>query len=71
MQKRTFIRTLLDIFFDNSVTRTICSIVKFCNEQQYFSHNKLKFSKNLPIGKLESASLKNQFLFKVNKEISE
>ena len=65
MQKRTTIRTTLDIIFNNAVTRTIISFVNFCYEQCYFSQKKLKFLKNMPINKLESSSLENQFLFKV------
>ncbi len=67
MEKRTFIRTLLDILFDNVLVKTITSIVKFCNEQAYFNQNKLKFSKNMPIDNIEVTHGSNRFLFKVNK----
>ena len=67
MEKRTFIRTLLDIFFENVIVKTITSIVKFCNEQAYFNQNKLKFSKNMPIKDIKVNPFDSRFLFKVNK----
>ena len=54
MQNITFLRTMFDIFFDNAVVRTIRSLVNFCNEQRGFGMQKLKFSKKMPIKKVES-----------------
>ena len=49
MEKRTFIRTMLDFFLGNTFVKTIVSFVNFCYEQTYYSHKELKFFKNLPI----------------------
>ena len=56
MHRRTFLRTMLDIFFNNPFVKAIESCVKFCNEQQYYHREKLKFSENLPIKRIESLS---------------
>ncbi len=52
MKNRTIIRTTFDIFFNNSLIKSIKAIVNFCYEQQYFSQRKLKFSKNVPINNM-------------------
>ena len=67
MQNRTFIRTTLDIFFDNAIVKTIASLVNFCKEQRLYSRHELKFLKNMPINKTEIIPHENKFLFKVNK----
>ncbi len=67
MQKRTFIRTMLDIFFDNAIVKAISSFVNFCNEQRYFNHHELKFLKKMPINNIEQKQTLNRFLFTVNK----
>ena len=67
MQKRTIIRTVLDMLFNNAFVKTIASIVNFCNEQRYFYSNKLKFLKNMPLNKVELNRTSQEFLFKVNK----
>lgn len=67
MQKRTFIRTMLDIVFENAVVKTVASLVNFCKEQLYYNRQELKFLKNLPINKIEVTPVQNKFLFKVNK----
>ena len=67
MQKRTFIRTMLDIVFDNAMAKAVASLVNFCKEQQYYGIHELKFLKNLPINKTEITPIENRFLFKVNK----
>jgi len=68
MQKRTFIRTMMDIFFDNAIVKTIASFVNFCNEQRYYNHHELKFLKNMPINKLmKENDYKKDFLFTVPK----
>ncbi len=63
MQKRTFIRTMLDIFLDNAIARTIASLVNFCKEQRYYGSRKLKFFKNMPISKVEN-QISNRYVFK-------
>jgi len=65
MQKRTTIRTILDIIFNNAIVQTIVSIVNFCNDQCYFYQKKLKFLKKMPLNNIETSSLDSKFLFKV------
>ncbi len=57
----------MDVFFDNAITKSVASLVNFCNEQTYFCQPKLKFLKNMPINKVEITPPENRFLFKVNK----
>jgi len=64
MQKRTFIRTMLDLIFDNAFVKTIASLVNFCNEQSYYANHELKFLKNLPIYKEEQKQAENRYVFK-------
>lgn len=64
MQRRTFIRTMLDIFLKNPLFQAVMSIVKFCNEQRFFYHHELKFLKNLPINKITKEEYyQNRLLF--------
>ena len=63
MQKRTLIRTILDMLFDNTIAKTIVSVVNFCKEQQYYNSHKLKFLKNMPINKMNKEIYKKEFLF--------
>lgn len=63
MQKRTFIRTMLDIFFNNALVKTIVSVVNFCNEQRYYNNHELKFLKNMPINKIEQKQTLNRYVF--------
>ena len=67
MQKRTFIRTMLDIFFDNALVKSAAAFVNFCNEQRYYNRHELKFLKNMPINKVGNVPPENRFLFKVSK----
>jgi len=67
MQKRTFIRTMLDIIFDNAIAKTVASLVNFCKEQQYYNRHELKFFKNVPINKIEVQPVQKKFVFKVNR----
>ena len=68
MQKRTFIRTMLDIFFSNAIAKALVSFVNFCNEQRYYNHRELKFLKNMPIKKIvKEDSYKKDFIFTVPK----
>lgn len=61
MQKRTFIRTMMDIFFDNAMVKSIASVVNFCNEQRYYGSRELKFLKNMPIN--NTCIDNNKYLF--------
>ncbi len=66
MQKRTFIRTMLDIFFDNAMVKSIASIVNFCKEQRYYGSRELKFLKNMPIDNISHKN-PNRYLFRNGK----
>ena len=59
---------MLDIFFKNTLVKTIVSFVNFCNEQRYYSRHELKFLKNVPINNIEQKT-SNRFLFAANKVI--
>ena len=63
MKNRTFLRIMLDIFFNNNIVKTVVSLVNFCKEQQYFGYNKLKFNKNMPINNIEVDKYDSRFLF--------
>lgn len=68
MQKRTFIRTMLDIFFDNAIAKALASFVNFCNEQRYYNHRELKFLQNMPINRIDKKdNYKKDFIFTVPK----
>ena len=67
MQNRTFIRIMLDIFFNNALIKSIVSVVNFCKEQQYYNPHELKFFKNVPINRVDIQPVQNKFLFRVNK----
>jgi hypothetical protein len=45
---------MFDLLFNNAFIRTIKSVVNFCNEQCAFEAKKLKFSKKMPIKRVES-----------------
>ena len=59
---------MLDLFFDNAITKSIVSLVNFCNEQRYYNNGELKFLKNMPINKIRVQQTPDRFLFKVNKQ---
>lgn len=68
MQNRTFLRTMLDLFFDNAFIKAIQACVKFCNEQQYYHREKLKFLKNVPLDNIDKNPFyRDKFIFKVTK----
>ena len=52
MQKRTFIRIMLDIFLNNSLAKSIKYFVNFCYEKRFYGTHELKFLKNVPINKM-------------------
>ena len=64
MQTRTFLRTILDIFLDNAIVKSIASFVNFCNEQQYYNRKELKFLKKMPLNNIsESEYYKSKYIF--------
>ena len=69
MQGRTFIRTMFEILFNNSLCRTIASIVNFCNEQAYYNNKELKFLKKMPIKDIKNNYIHNKFIFDTTKAV--
>ncbi len=67
MQGRTFYRTMLDIFLNNVIVKSITSVVNFCKEQRYYSRKELKFFQNVPINNVKVDKYDNRFLFQVTK----
>ena len=67
MRERTFFRIMLDnLLVNNAICKAILSLVNFCNEQSYFSSRKLKFSKKMPLNKIEQDGVyKTKFIFKL------
>ena len=65
MQTRTFLRTILDIFLDNAIVKSIASFVNFCNEQRYYNQKELKFLKKMPLNNnvVKDQYYKNRFIF--------
>ena len=64
MQNRTFIRTMLDILFNNVIVKSITSFVNFCNEQRYYNYHELKFLKKMPINNIvKEDNYQSKFLF--------
>lgn len=65
MQKRTFLRIMLDnLFVNNAFCKAIISLVNFCNEQSYYNKKELKFLKKMPLNKIENQNSYNKFVFK-------
>lgn len=66
MQKRTFLRIMLDnLFINNAFCKAIMALVNFCNEQNYYNQKELKFLKKMPLNKLDNKnSYQNKFIFK-------
>ena len=55
---------MMDIFFNNTLVKSIVSLVNFCNEQRYYNRHELKFLKKMPINKLtQENNYKKDFLF--------
>ena len=64
MQTRTFLRKILDLFFDNAIIKTIVSFVNFCNEQRYYNQKELKFLNKIPLNNIPTANpYKNKYIF--------
>ena len=65
MQGRTFLRIMLDnLFINNAFSKAISKLINFCNEQQYINHKKLKFSKKIPLHKVEKNDIiNNKYIF--------
>ena len=64
MQKRTFLRTMLDILLENPVAKALSAFVKFCYEQRYYNYERLKFFENVPITKMvKENKYQNKFIF--------
>ena len=66
MQARTFFRVMIDnLLFNNVFFKTLSSLVKFCNEQQYFSQKTIVSQKTLPINKVpvENSVYRTHFIF--------
>ena len=66
MQGRTFIRTMMELIFNNALFRSVMSLVNFCNEQRYYNSKELKFLKKMPIKHVEASRNKN-YLFQMTK----
>ena len=59
---------MLDIFFNNAMTKTIVSFVNFCNEQRYYNRHELKFLKKMSIKNMANKKdYKKDFIFTVPK----
>ena len=64
MQRRTFFRVMLDIFFENAIAKSIMSLVNFCNETRYYNRKELKFLGKMPINNVAKEKYyKNKFVF--------
>ena len=56
-----------NLFVNNIICKTLMSLVNFCYEQSFFYKKELKFSKKMPLNKLEcDNSYKTKFIFKSN-----
>ena len=53
MQGRTFFRIMIDKFVNNAFCKALVAVVNFCNEQSYYSQDKLKFLKKMPISLIQ------------------
>ena len=64
MQGRTFFRIMIDKFVNNAFCKALVAVVNFCNEQSYYSQDKLKFLKKMPLHKQEQKNVyKNRYIF--------
>ena len=71
MQGRTFFRIMIDnLFINNAIGKTILALVKFCNEQSYYSKKELKFLQKMPLNRTEQIKKYDErFLFNSNPKI--
>ena len=63
MQNRTFLRTMLDIFLDNTLVKTVVSLFSFVKEQQYMYKRELTFLRKMPEKPMMTTNYDNRFLF--------
>ena len=65
MQKRTFIRIMIDnLFVNNAFCKAVIALVNFCNEQSYYGKRELKFLKKMPLNKIrQENNYKTKFIF--------
>lgn len=58
MQWRTFFRIMVDnLFVNNPIAKSIGVLVNFCNNSTLYNKNELKFSKKMPLNKIERKSV--------------
>ena len=71
MQKRTFIRIMIEnLFINNAISKTIAALIKFCNEQSYYGKKELKFLQKMPLNRTEQVKKYDErFLFNSNPKI--
>lgn len=71
MQKRTFIRIMIEnLFINNAISKTIAALIKFCNEQSYYGKKELKFLQKMPLNKKNQKNkYDNRFVFNTNPKI--
>lgn len=67
MSGRTFFRILIEnLFINNALCKAIFLLVKFCKEQSLFYKKRLKFSKKMPLNKIDDSAYQSKFIFNVN-----
>ena len=65
MRGRTFFRIMIDnLFINNTLCKTISAFINFCNEQNVYKQNKLKFSEKMPLNNVEQTNnYSTKFIF--------
>ena len=66
MQKRTFVRIMIDSLLNNPFIKALNLLVNFCNNSAFYNKKELKFLTKMPLNKTETyGSYKNnKFIFK-------
>ncbi len=64
MQKRTFVRIMIDSLLNNPFIKALNLLVNFCNNSAFYNKKELKFLKKMPLKNKEAKSVyKNKFVF--------
>ena len=67
MRDRTYIRTMLDTFFDNALAHAANGLVNFCNENSHLDKKELKFIGKMPLNNTETEQYDKRFVFNTGK----
>lgn len=68
MQRRTFVRIMIDGILNNPLIKAVTTFVNFCNNSMFYNKKKLKFLGKMPLQYNErQKELNNRFIFDSSK----